>query len=51
LRSRGRSSRKWRNRRKLEVDTAIDTGGIKNIPFVVKQANAASSLDVMDYRA
>ena len=27
---------------KLEVDTAIDTGGIKNIPFIAKQANATS---------
>lgn len=27
---------------KLEVDTAIDTGGIRNIPFIVKQANASS---------
>jgi len=26
----------------LEVDTAIETGGISNIPFIVKQANAAS---------
>jgi hypothetical protein len=27
---------------KLEVDTAVDTGGIRNIPFIVKQANASS---------
>ena len=26
----------------LEVDTTIETGGIKNIPFIVKQANAKS---------
>jgi hypothetical protein len=26
----------------LEVDTEVDTGGISNIPFIVKQANAAS---------
>lgn len=26
---------------KLEVDTTLETGGISNIPFVVKQANAA----------
>ena len=26
----------------LEVDSTIETGGIKNIPFIVKQANAAS---------
>jgi hypothetical protein len=26
----------------LTVDTAIETGGISNIPFIVKQANAAS---------
>jgi hypothetical protein len=26
----------------LTVDTTIDTGGIHNIPFVVKQANAAT---------
>ncbi len=26
---------------KLEVDTAVETGGIVNIPFIVKQANAA----------
>ncbi|TCK22397.1 heme-binding protein [Pseudonocardia endophytica] len=26
----------------LELDTTFDTGGIHNIPFVVKQANAAS---------
>lgn len=25
----------------LEVDTTIDTGGISNIPFIVKQANAS----------
>ena len=27
---------------KLEVDTTVESGGIRNIPFVVKQANAAS---------
>ena len=27
---------------KLEVDTTVETGGIVNIPFIVKQANAAS---------
>ena len=26
---------------KLELDTAVETGGIVNIPFIVKQANAA----------
>lgn len=26
---------------KLEVDTSVETGGIVNIPFIVKQANAA----------
>lgn len=26
---------------KLEVDTAVESGGISNIPFIVKQANAA----------
>lgn len=26
---------------KLEVDTAVESGGIVNIPFIVKQANAA----------
>jgi hypothetical protein len=26
----------------LEVDTTIETGGISNLPFIVKQANAAS---------
>ena len=27
---------------KLEVDTKVETGGIVNIPFIVKQANAAA---------
>lgn len=27
---------------KLELDTAVETGGIVNIPFIVKQANAAA---------
>ncbi|MCI5159263.1 MAG: hypothetical protein D3906_12690 [Candidatus Electrothrix sp. AUS1_2] len=26
----------------LDVDSAVETGGIVNIPFIVKQANAAS---------
>ncbi|MGB5984116.1 MAG: heme-binding protein [Desulfobacterales bacterium] len=31
---------------KLEVDTAVESGGVVNIPFIVKQANAADMKSV-----